>query len=80
MNVKIKRMDDFGNDPNGGSTDDVMAVLTEDKRWLLITHQFDDIEPIYNPRGRYWNYFLTRRMSYGSTYFSDAIIFRKSWD
>ena len=79
MNVKIKPMDDFGTDPNGGDTDDVMAVLTEDKRWLLITHQFDDIEPIYNPRGRYWNYFLTRKMSYGSTYFSDAIIFRKNW-
>lgn len=79
MNVKIKLMDSFGDDPNGGSTDDVMAVLTEDKKWLLITHQFDDIEPIYNPRGRYWNYFLTRRMSYGTTYFSDAIIFRKNW-
>ena len=79
MDVKIKKMDDFGIDPKGGSTDDVMAVLTEDKRWLLITHQFDDIEPIYNPRGRYWNYFLTRRMSYGTTYFSDAVIFRKTW-
>lgn len=80
MDVKIKPMDSFGDDPNGGTTDDVMAVLTEDKRWLLITHQFDDIEPIYNPRGRYWNYFLTRKMSYGTTYFSDAVIFRKNWD
>lgn len=80
MNVKIKKMDSFGDDPNGGDTSDVLAVLAEDKRWLLITQQFDDLETIYNPRGRYWNYFLTRKMSYGTTYFSDAIIFRKNWD
>lgn len=79
MNVKIKLMDDFGVDPNGGNTDDVFAVLTENKKWLLITQQFDDMENIYNPRGRYWNYFLTRKMTYGTTYFTDAIIFRKNW-
>lgn len=79
MNVRFEPMDDFGSDPKGGSTDDVMAVLAEDE-WLLITQQFDEMESIYNPRGRYWNYFLTRKMSFGTTYFKDCIIFRKSWD
>ena len=79
MNVRFEPMDDFGADPNGGSTDDVMAVLAEDN-WLLITQQFDEMESIYNPRGRYWNYFLTRKMSFGTIYFKDCIIFRKSWD
>ena len=79
LNVKIKKMDDFGIDPNGGKTDDVLAILAEDKKWLLITQQLDELETIYNHRGRYWNYFLTRQMSYGTTYFSDAIIFRKNW-
>lgn len=76
MNVSIEEMDDFGVDPEGNGTSDVMAVLAEDN-WLLITEQFDDMDTIYNPRGRYWNYFLTRAMSFGVTYFKDCVVFRK---
>lgn len=78
MNVNFEPMDDFGIDPAGKTTDDVLAVLAEDN-WLLITQQFDEMENIYNPRGRYWNYYLTRKMSFGCSYFKDAIIFRKNW-
>lgn len=78
LNVRIEPMDDFGVDFNGKGTDDVIAVLAEDW-WLLITQQFDETESIYNPRGRYWNYFLTRQMSFGTTYFKDCAIFKKSW-
>lgn len=70
MNVQIKTVDDFG--PN---TENVVAILAE-RNWLLITQQFDDMETIYNPRGRYWNYYLTRQMSFGATYFKDCIIFK----
>lgn len=78
LNVTIKEMDDFGTDPNGKGTDDVMAVLAEDW-WLLITQQYEEMESIYNPRGQYWNYFLTRQMSFGASYFKDCVIFRKNW-
>ena len=71
-------MDDFGAGPNGETTDDVAAVLTE-KDFLLITQQLDDIDSIWNPRGRYTNYFLTRQMSFGCNYFKDAVIWRKNW-
>ena len=76
--VNFEPMDDFGIDPNGKSTDDVIAVVAEDN-WLLITQQFDDVESIYNPRSRYWNYFLTRQMSFGTSYFKDCAILRKTW-
>lgn len=76
--VKIELMDDFGEDINGGDTSDIMAMLAEDD-FLVITSQFDDLDSIYNPRGRYWNYFLTRQMSFGCTYFKDCAIFRKQW-
>lgn len=76
--VKVELMDDFGEDMNGGATDDIVAMLAEDD-FLIITSQFDDLDTIYNPRGRYWNYFLTRQMSYGCTYFKDCAIFRKNW-
>ena len=79
MNVKFEPMDDFGTDPNGKGTEDVLAVLAEDG-WLLITQQLNEMDSIWNPRGRYWNYFLTRQMSFGTVYFKDAVIFRKSWD
>lgn len=75
LNVEIELMDDFGVDKNSKPTNDVVAVLAEDW-WLLITQQFNEMESIYNPRGRYWNYFLTRQMSFGTTYFKDAVIFR----
>lgn len=76
--VKVELMDDFGEDINGGDTSDIIAMLAEDD-FLIITSQFDDVDSIYNPRGRYWNYFLTRHMSYGCTYFKDCVIFRKNW-
>ncbi len=76
--VRVEPMDNFGTDPAGNGTDDILAVLAEDN-WLLITEQFEDMEEIYNPRGRYWNYFLTRAMSFGTTYFKDAIIFGKRY-
>lgn len=78
LNVKIEPMDDFGAGPKGESTDDVAAVLAE-KDFLLITQQLDDIDSIWNPRGRYTNYFLTRQMSFGCNYFKDAVIWRKNW-
>lgn len=78
MNVKIEEMDDFGTDPSGNGTDDVLAVLAEDW-WLLITQQFEDLESIRNPRGRYTNYFLTRQMSFGCSYFKDCVIFAKRY-
>lgn len=78
LNVRVEPMDDFGVDPTGAGTADIMAVLAEDN-WLLLTEQFQDMETIYNPRGRYWNYFLTRAMSFGCTYFKDAIIFGKRY-
>ena len=74
LNVRVEEMDDFGDD-----TDDVMAMLTEDW-WFLVTRQLEDMESIYNPRSRGWNYFLTRQMSFGCSYFKDAAIFKKSWD
>lgn len=74
LNVTIEPMDDFGDD-----TDDVAAVLAE-KDFLLITEQLDDIDSIWNPRGRYTNYFLTRQMSFGCNYFKDVVIWKKSWD
>lgn len=77
--VKIELMDDFGTDINGGNADDILAILAEDD-FLVITSQFEDLGSIYNPRGRYMNYFLTRQMSFGCTYFKDCAIFRKSWD
>lgn len=77
--VTFEPMDDFGVDPNGKATDDVLAVVAEDN-WLLITQQFDDVDSIYNPRGRYWNYYLTRQMSFGTSYFKDCAIIRKNWD
>ncbi len=70
MKVTVKPIDDFGPD-----TDNVVAILAE-RNWLLITQQFEDMEPIYNPRGRYWNYYLTRQMSFAATYFKDCIIFK----
>lgn len=76
--VKIELMDDFGEDINGGNADDIMAMLAEDD-FLVITSQFEDLDSIYNPRGRYMNYFLTRQMSFGCTYFKDCVIFRKNW-
>lgn len=78
MNVRIEPMNGFGVDPKGNGTDDILAVLAEDN-WLLITEQFEDMDSIYNPRGRYWNYFLTRAMSFGVTYFKDAVIFGKRY-
>ena len=54
-------------------------MLTEDW-WFLVTRQLEDMESIYNPRSRGWNYFLTRQMSFGCSYFKDAAIFKKSWD
>ena len=78
LNVKIEPMDDFGAGPKGETTDDVAAVLAE-KDFLLITQQLDDIDSIWNPRGRYTNYFLTRQMSFGCNYFKDAVIWRKNW-
>lgn len=77
LTVNVEPMDDFGVDPAGNGTSDVLAVLAEDN-WLLITQQFEDLETIYNPRGRYFNYFLTRAMSFGATYFKDCVIFRKA--
>ena len=74
LNVRVEEMDNFGDD-----TDDVMAMLTEDW-WFLVTRQLEDMESIYNPRSRGWNYFLTRQMSFGCSYFKDAAIFKKSWD
>lgn len=79
LNVRIEQMDDFGVDLLGGTTTDVAAVLAEDW-WLLITQQFEEMEAIYNPRPRHWNYYLTRQMSFAVSYFKDCIIFRKSWD
>lgn len=77
MNVTFEPMDDFGAPNDGtGNTDDVLAVIAE-KNWLLITHQFEDMESIRNPRGRYINYFLTRQMSYGCNYFKDCIIIKE---
>lgn len=78
LNISIEPMDNFGIDPDGNGTDGVLAVLAEDN-WLLLTEQFEDLENIYNPRGRYWNYFLTRAMSFGVTYFKDAVIFSKDY-
>lgn len=78
MNIRFEEMDDFGIDVNGKGTDDVQAVLAEDG-WLLITSQFDETEDIYNPRGRYRNFFKTRQCSFGTTYMTDAVIFRKNW-
>lgn len=78
INVKIEPMDSFGVDPDGNGTDDVVAVLAEDN-WLLITEQFEDLESIYNPRGRSWHYYLTRAMSFGVTYFKDAVVFSKAY-
>lgn len=79
LDVTIEPMDDFGAGPNGESTDDVAAILAE-KDFLLITQQLDDIDSIWNPRGRYTNYFLTRQMSFGCNYFKDAVIWRKNWN
>lgn len=79
MPVSIESMDNFGTDPEGRDTDDVLAVLAEDW-WLLITQQFEEMSNIYNPRGLYWNYFLTRAMSFGCSYFKDCVIFRKNWN
>lgn len=76
--VKVELMDDFGEDINGGDTSDILAMLAEDD-FLVITSQFEDMGSIYNPRGRYMNYFLTRQMSFGCTYFKDCVIFRKTW-
>lgn len=76
--VRVEPMDDFGTDPNGGTTNDVVAVLAEDT-WLILTEQFEDMGMIQNPRGRYFNYFLTRAMSFGTSYFSDVAIFRTSY-
>lgn len=78
FNVRIEPMDDFGTDPLGGTTTDVVGVLAEDI-WLLITEQFQDMDMIRNPRGRYFNYFLTRQMSFGTSYFGDVAIFRTSY-
>lgn len=76
--VKVELMDDFGQDINGGNTDDILCMLAEDD-FLIITSQFEDMGSIYNPRGHYTNYFLTRAMSFGCTYFKDCAIFRKNW-
>lgn len=73
LNVTLEQMDDFG--PN---TDDVVAILAE-KWWLLITQQYEEQSSIFNPRGSYWNTFLTRAMSFGCSYFKDVIIFKESW-
>lgn len=77
MPVRIQKMDDFGMpSTEGKNTDNVLAVLAEDN-WLIITQQFEDMDTIYNPRGRYDNYFLTRQMSFGCSYFKDCVIFSK---
>lgn len=76
LDIAIETMDDFGQASNGTDTDDVLAVLAEDN-WLIITQQFEDMDTIWNPRGRYDNYFLTRQMSFGTSYFKDAVIFTK---
>lgn len=73
LNVTIEQMDDFGED-----TDDVVAILAE-KWWLLITQQYEEQSSIWNPRGAYWNTFLTRAMSFGCSYFKDVIIFKNNW-
>lgn len=78
LNVRLEPMDNFGVDPAGNGTTDILAVLAEDN-WLLLTEQFEDMETQYNARGRYWNYFLTRAMSFGVSYFKDAIIFGKRY-
>ena len=75
--IRIQEMDDFGTPSDGtGNTDDVLAVLAEDN-WLIITQQLEEMESIRNPRGRYINYFLTRQMSFGASYFKDCVIFKK---
>ncbi len=74
LNIDIEQMDNFGDD-----TDDVIAILAE-RWWLLITQQYEEQSSIFNPRGSYWNTFLTRAMSFGASYFKDAIIFKTSWD
>lgn len=76
MDIALEPMDDFGTSSNGTDTDDILAVLAEDN-WLLITQQFEDMDTIWNPRGRYDNYFLTRQMSFGCSYFKDCVIFKK---
>ena len=76
MDIALEPMDDFGTSSNGTNTDDILAVLAEDN-WLLITQQFEDMDTIWNPRGRYDNYFLTRQMSFGCSYFKDCVIFKK---
>lgn len=77
MNIRFEPMDDFGTPSTAGkNTDDVLGVIAED-RWLLITQQFEDMRTIFNPRGRYENYFLTRQMSFGCSYFKDCVILKK---
>lgn len=77
MNIAFEPMDDFGTPTDTlKNTDDVLAVIAED-RWLLITQQFEDMRTIFNPRQRYENYFLTRQMSFGCSYFKDCVIIKK---
>lgn len=71
FNVTI--VDDFGTLDDG----DTIAVLA-DRNWWLVYDNLREFDSLWNPEGRYWNYWLHIWQLFGTSYFANAIIFRNS--
>lgn len=61
-------LDDFG------GLSDIVCMLV-DKRWFMTFDNALDFESIYNPEGKYWNYWLHKWTLYSSSPFANAIVF-----
>lgn len=86
-NVPVITVDDFGTgtwnglapgDPGyeANPGDGVVAMLI-DERFLNVTPNDMEFASLYNPEGRYWNYWLHCWETYWISYFMPAVIFKQ---
>lgn len=64
-------VDDFGTLDDGNT----IAVLA-DNTWWMVYDNLREFDTLWNPEGRYWNYWLHVWQTYATSYFANALIFR----
>lgn len=71
-NVNFIYIDEFATKPSASGEDDQLDIIMVDERMMHYTPRTPESGAIYNPKGRYTNYFYTEEGIYSFDLFRDA--------